>query len=165
MSRREALGFVLAVMLVLAGQLVRHALMVDPAGGWREPGWLESTLPPVTDPATPAHRKSPALARRPSTPLDPNTCPVDSLVLLPGIGPALATRIVEARASGVHFACARDLQEIRGIGPKLSARITSYLVFAVGDSADSGPLQPASGAGAAPTRSGQNPSRPSGGDR
>ena len=61
-----------------------------------------------------------------------NRARVPELCLLPGIGPALAGRIVAARARGVHFACARDLQEIRGIGPRVAARLEPYLVFEAG---------------------------------
>jgi hypothetical protein len=35
----------------------------------------------------------------------------------------------------VHFACARDLQEIRGIGPRLVMKLEPYLTFVKADSA------------------------------
>ncbi|HOX26266.1 MAG TPA: helix-hairpin-helix domain-containing protein [Candidatus Krumholzibacteria bacterium] len=130
MTRREVAGCLLVVLLVVAGRGIRHALLVDPSGGWREPGWLEATLPPEAPPLPPAA----AARQRPSGRLNPNTCPVDSLVLLPGIGPALAARIAAARAEGVHFACARDLQAIRGIGPRTVERLAPYLIFSPPDS-------------------------------
>lgn len=131
MTRREIAGFLLVLALVLAGRGIRHALLVDPAGGWREPGWLAERLPSAPPPAAPAVT-APA---RPAGRLDPNTCPVDSLLLLPGIGPALAERIAAARRAGVHFACARDLQAIRGIGPRTVDRLEPYLAFPQPDSA------------------------------
>lgn len=131
MTRRELVGCLLLLALILGGRLVRHALLVDPSGGWREPGWLEERLPeapPVVDAA--AARRP----RFPSAPLDPNTSCVDSLCLLPGIGPALAERIVAARQDGLRFARARDLQEVRGIGPRTVERLAPYLTFPEADS-------------------------------
>ncbi len=130
MTRREALGLLLVALLILAGRGVRHLLICNPAGGWREPGWLEAALPPPPM-AAPARR--PTGPVRPDSPLDPNTCPADSLELLPGIGPALAGRIVAARAAGLHFARARDLQEVRGIGPRTVEDLAPYLVFSARD--------------------------------
>jgi DNA uptake protein ComE-like DNA-binding protein len=58
--------------------------------------------------------------------LDPNTAPVDSLELLPGIGKVLADRIVEYRQ---HHSFERevDITDVHGIGPKLYERIQPYL--------------------------------------
>jgi DNA uptake protein ComE-like DNA-binding protein len=58
--------------------------------------------------------------------LDPNTAPVDSLELLPGIGKVLADRIIEYRQ---HHAFERelDITEVKGIGPKLYDRLRPYL--------------------------------------
>ena len=141
MTRREAGGLLLLAALLLLGRGVRRAVLLGPDGAWREPGWLEQHLPPLEEPAAVAARTGPRL---PSAPLDPNTCHPDSLPLLPGVGPALASRIVEARLAGVHFASARDLQAVRGIGPRLAARLEPYLVFGerdtlVGDAAPGAP--------------------------
>lgn len=137
MTRREALGLVLVAMLVLLGRGLRHWLLVDANGAWREPGWLESHLPAPDPPA----ELTAAPPRRLSTLIDPNSCPIDSLVLLPGIGPAIAGRIVEARGQGVHFACARDMQVIRGIGPRLTARIEPHLTFGQRDTVPDGAMR------------------------
>jgi competence ComEA-like helix-hairpin-helix protein len=45
---------------------------------------------------------------------------------IPGVGPALARRIVEFRRSGGSFRSASDLERIRGIGPETAARIWAY---------------------------------------
>lgn len=58
--------------------------------------------------------------------IDPNRSPVDSLELLPGIGPVLAERIVKYRASH-PFENEVDITEVRGIGPKLYERLRPYL--------------------------------------
>ena len=82
MSRREALGLLLLAMLVAVGRVLRRRLLGGADGRWREPGWLEQYLPPPIADVLPA-RTGP---RRPTAPLDPNTCPPDSLELLPEEG-------------------------------------------------------------------------------
>lgn len=58
----------------------------------------------------------------PSGPLDLNTATAGQLEELPGIGPATAAAIVEARAERGRFRAVDDLLEVRGIGPaKLDA--------------------------------------------
>jgi competence protein ComEA len=138
-SRREALGLVVVAALVLLGRLLRRRLLLGPDGEWRDPAWLAAHLPPPPPPDSPPPRGP----RRPAAPIDPNTCPADSLQLLPGVGPAIAGRIVRARAAGVHFARARDLQAVRGIGPRTAERIAPYLAFGTEDTTDSGALRSA----------------------
>jgi hypothetical protein len=140
MTRRELVGCLLLIALILGGRLVRHALLVDPAGGWREPGWLEERLPATPEAVAPS---AVVRARLPSVPLNPNTSCVDSLCLLPGIGPALAERIVAAREAGLRFARARDLQEVRGIGPRTVERLAPYLSFPASDTASAAEPQTA----------------------
>jgi hypothetical protein len=143
-SRREALALLAVALLILAGRGLRTHLLLDPDGAWRDPQWLADRLPeapppPVPEPAAPA-----AL----SGPVDPNTCPRDSLLLLPGVGPALADRILAARAAGVHFATADDLRVVKGIGPKLAVRLAPWLQF--GLATRSGGVAPAGVAPPAP---------------
>ena len=54
---------------------------------------------------------------------DLNRSPAWELELLPGIGPTLARRIVETRASRGRFRRWEDLLEVPGIGPVLLRRI------------------------------------------
>ena len=58
--------------------------------------------------------------------LDPNSAPVDSLELLPGIGRTLADRIVEYRQHH-RFEREVDLTDVDGIGPKTFERLRPYL--------------------------------------
>ena len=51
--------------------------------------------------------------------LDVDTATAAELEALPGIGPSLAARIVEARP----FTSVDDLQRVRGIGPKTVERL------------------------------------------
>ncbi len=59
--------------------------------------------------------------------LDPNTAEMPELIQLPGIGPALAGRIVESRRADGQFIDHNDLMRVRGIGPKTLDRIRPYL--------------------------------------
>jgi DNA uptake protein ComE-like DNA-binding protein len=61
--------------------------------------------------------------------LDANTAEARALETLPGIGPALAGRLVEARAVGAYCG-PRDLERVRGIGPVLRERLGPWLSFA-----------------------------------
>ncbi len=65
-----------------------------------------------------------------TTPLAINSCSLDSLQLLPGVGPVLAARIDEARRQGTIFRNPSDLLEIRGIGPAAMARLMPLVRFA-----------------------------------
>lgn len=55
--------------------------------------------------------------------LDVNAATADELTVLPGIGPALAERIVEDRAARGPFASIEDLERVPGIGPRTILRV------------------------------------------
>lgn len=125
MTRRQAFGLLLAALLLAAGRLVRRYLLVDADGSWREPSLLDAYLPAVSEPEP--ERTRPAL---PATPLAINHCSAESLTALPGVGPVLAERIVAEREQHGPFDDPADLQRVKGIGPKLSARVSPFLRFA-----------------------------------
>jgi competence protein ComEA len=58
-----------------------------------------------------------------------NTTTADTLVHLPGVGPVLADRIIEERTHGGPFLDSEDLQRVRGIGPRMAARLDSLLDY------------------------------------
>lgn len=62
-------------------------------------------------------------ALREGVPLDLNLASVADLELLPGIGPALAQRIVEARGKNGAFSRVEELLAVRGIGPATLKRL------------------------------------------
>ncbi len=72
-------------------------------------------------------------AERRATPLtdgeriDPNTAVEEDLDRLPGVGPALAGRIVQMRLDRGPFTQASDLLSVPGVGPATLARIMPYL--------------------------------------
>ena len=69
--------------------------------------------------------------------IDPNRASASELTRLPGIGPALAGRIVADRVSRGAFSSPQALLRVRGIGPKTLERIRGYLSFPAPDGGDS----------------------------
>jgi competence protein ComEA len=67
-------------------------------------------------------------AKAPSRPVNVNTAGSEELQTLPGIGPALAARILTKRAQG-RFSSMDDLDEIKGLGPKKLAAIKPFVRF------------------------------------
>lgn len=61
-------------------------------------------------------------------PVDLNAAGVAELDALPGIGPVLAQRIVDWRASNGRFASVDDLRQVEGIGPKKFEQLKALLV-------------------------------------
>lgn len=57
--------------------------------------------------------------------LDVNRASTQELEALPGIGPSMSARLVEARP----FEDAADLERVRGIGPKTRAKLAPLVVF------------------------------------
>lgn len=59
--------------------------------------------------------------------LDINQAPADSLELIPGIGPALAGRIISYRLANGPFAAVESLVHVPGIGPAVMEKVKPYL--------------------------------------
>ena len=119
--------------LLMTGRLIRHRMLITPDGAWREHLWLDELV------LAPGDAEAAEKARKPelTSPLPINTCSVDSLTLLPGVGPVLAGRIQDIRAEGHIFRNAEDLRMVKGIGPALSARLAPLVDFAIEAAADS----------------------------
>lgn len=59
--------------------------------------------------------------------VDVNTATVAELERLPDVGPALARRIVDYRASHGPFRSPEELTHVRGLGPKTYAALKDYV--------------------------------------
>lgn len=86
---------------------------------------------PAGDPL--AHRDSSLALARPladSERINVDEAPVQEIARLPGVGPALAKRIVADRAKNGAFGGTRGLDRVAGVGPGLLARLGPHLSFA-----------------------------------
>ncbi|MGP1346588.1 MAG: ComEA family DNA-binding protein [Phycisphaerales bacterium] len=93
--------------------------------------------PPVSPASTDPTEPSPAPAAPAPAPLtnevsparlNINTATQDELETLPGIGPALARRIIEERRTNGPFVSVDDLERVRGIGPASVQRLRLLIV-------------------------------------
>jgi competence protein ComEA len=75
----------------------------------------------------PAPAGSSSAKAAPSAPVDVNTASAADLQAVPGIGKALAQRIVEFREKNGPFSDVDDLVKVRGIGEKSIERLKPYL--------------------------------------
>jgi len=144
-SERRALLFVAAVAalglgvrglrVVAAGQgpatpaaaLAAQIAAVDSAVSTGGRPRRAKAAPPRTGPQ--ALKAPQAPLSRDSAVLDVDQADVDALDRLPGIGPALARRIVEDRDANGPFGSVDGLQRVRGIGPALAARLAPLVTF------------------------------------
>lgn len=62
-------------------------------------------------------------------PLDVDVADAGSLEALPGIGPALARRIVDDRAQRGAFGSLEAFGRVRGVGPRLLERLSPFVTF------------------------------------
>ncbi|GBL04151.1 ComEA family DNA-binding protein [Glaciecola sp. KUL10] len=62
-----------------------------------------------------------------SAPINLNTANAEQLSSLPGIGAKKATQIIEYRELNGDFESVDELQNVKGIGPKMLAKISSKL--------------------------------------
>jgi competence ComEA-like helix-hairpin-helix protein len=99
--------------------------------------WNDPADPSASDTASDAAKpvkardgKARASSRKPMLTglVNPNTASVEQLRGLPGVGEAMAERIVEERANGA-FKDLEDLQRVKGIGPKKAEKMRPWLRF------------------------------------
>ncbi|MEJ2077883.1 MAG: helix-hairpin-helix domain-containing protein [Acidobacteriota bacterium] len=98
-----------------------------------------------------------ALAQ-PSKVIDINAASVQELDELPGIGPAIAARIVEYREKNGPFSKIEDLMEVRGIGEKKFLNLQDRVTVGAASQPDAAEADAAKrGAGKQPKPSPEKP--------
>lgn len=110
---------------VIVGALALVALARAPASGIAAPS---------------VHRLRPAATRevarlRDGETLDLNRAGLGDLVLLPGVGPKLAARILEERGRLGSFASVEQLGSVTGVGPKKLALLRTLVSVGARDPA------------------------------
>jgi competence ComEA-like helix-hairpin-helix protein len=80
---------------------------------------LSEDPPPAPPPAVPP----PASVEKPAGPIDLNRATAAELETLPGVGPALAARLLAWRDSAGRFASWEDVDRVAGVGPALLAKL------------------------------------------
>jgi len=110
----------LTVAILIGGAVViyeKSREVISPEVVIRE---MEKSRPPTAEAGIKAGKLTEGMLSR--CRININTAPLDSLVLLPGIGDHLAARIIETRSTNGRFESVDDLIRVNGIGPaKLQA--------------------------------------------
>lgn len=127
MSRAERRSLAILFLLGVAGHLARAA-----SGPPLESSAVEFPLDSAGDGDAMAHRDSARALDRPLAEqerIDADLASVAELQRLPGVGPALAKRIVADRESHGAFGGIAGLDRVPGVGPVLLNRLASHLRF------------------------------------
>lgn len=87
----------------------------------------DAAQPAPTDIPLPATEKKGGKAANPTAKVNLNTATADELQTLPGIGPAMAQRILTWRGQHGHFDSINQLREVGGIGDTRFAKLESLV--------------------------------------
>ena len=111
-------------------EVVREVVRIaEEQGSQSELPELHSGLLAIT-PDLPCEKIPPELALLFHLPLPINRADQEELIQLPGIGPKLSARIISFREGQGAITGPEDLGHIKGIGSKMTARLTPLLCFA-----------------------------------
>lgn len=127
MHAAESRAVVRASAILLLISLIRWAVptWTEPTEDTHGTGVLEALTDSARHAVTEAQRRARPLA--PDERIDINRASESELDRLPGVGPATAAAVVEARDTGTVFRRAEDLVVVRGIGPSLVARVRNHV--------------------------------------
>lgn len=149
-DERRALGFVALLLFLSAGARIAARAPADLASTAAEADLDSLTAASHTQREGAAERARPLAA---GETIDPNRAAAAELDRLPGIGPAVAGRIVAAREAGAAFTRPADLTAVKGIGPATVERLAPHLDFSRAPRGRAGssrsPIAGAASAGAA----------------
>jgi len=141
-----------SILLVFVGGL--RILVAPPAGPATTPSADADALPELLEETRDAveeqERRGATLGEEER--LDPNRATEVELDRLPGVGPTTALAIIRTREERGGYRSARDLLQVRGIGPRTLERIESHLDFGAGVPARLRRHRPRAAAAAADTR-------------
>jgi competence protein ComEA len=82
---------------------------------------------PAPDRSRPRKPGGPSRGQPPAGPVDINRASLADLTRLPGVGPALASRILQAREREGPFTSIDDLRRVRGVGPSKLERLRPHV--------------------------------------
>lgn len=100
-----------------------------PAASRRDGGAVRER-PSVVRPDSPAI-PPPLSTSDPPAPVDLDVATAEEIERLPGIGPALAARIVADREANGPFGSSAGLDRVKGVGPALLTRLGPHVTFSL----------------------------------
>ena len=113
LTKAEKLSMILTALFILAAAMVIYF----------RPGEYRVEVCAVSPP--PAQGQEPELSEE--APISINTASAEALDALPGIGPAIAGRIIAYREEHGDFAALEDITRVEGIGPETFEKIKPYI--------------------------------------
>lgn len=138
-----AVGFVAAMFIIAVGYSSAPVEIINVYGQATQAAQTEQTSPIVTTQPTPKINEATATPQPTdsTTPsqtyteqevlaegsININTATADELDKLPGIGPALATRIIEYRELNGSFSSIDELKSVSGIGDKTFEKLKDFI--------------------------------------
>jgi competence ComEA-like helix-hairpin-helix protein len=126
-NRRVALLWLVSAFGAVA--IARHEAQLHPPALPGLAGARTHTLRPGPREQVPKDGAEQAEALRDGRRIDINRASAVELELLPGVGPSLAKRLVEARARFGRFSGPTDLRRVKGVGEKTLAKLAPFLSF------------------------------------